>query len=144
MSTLASPSLRRLKKMLQSFEVNLAAKTSELREKEVLANKKLQQMVGDQNIAEKRKEEAELMSRNVAKQQEQIDTRKAEAQRDLDDAEPALIAAQTSVKSIKKRDLDEIRNLARPPNNVKLTLECVAIMLGEKKTEWADIRKLDC
>jgi len=124
------------------LRVNLAAKTSELRQKEVLANKKLQQMVGDQNIAEKRKEEAELMSENVAKQQEQIDARKAEAQRDLDDAEPALIAAQTSVKSIKKRDLDEIRNLARPPNNVKLTLECVAIMLGEKKTEWVDIRKL--
>ena len=121
---------------------NLAAKTAELREKEKLANEKLQQMVGDQNVAEKRKEEAERMSQDVAKQQEQIDERKAEAQRDLDEAEPALIAAQTSVKSIKKRDLDEIRNLARPPNNVKLTLECVAIMLGEKKIEWADIRKL--
>ena len=121
---------------------NLAAKTAELREKERLANEKLQQMVGDQNVAEKRKEEAERMSKDVAKQQEQIDERKAEAQRDLDEAEPALIAAQTSVKSIKKRDLDEIRNLARPPNNVKLTLECVAIMLGEKKIEWADIRKL--
>ena len=121
---------------------NLAAKTAELREKEKLANEKLQQMVGDQNVAEKRKEEAERMSQDVAKQQEQIDERKAEAQRDLDEAEPALIAAQTSVKSIKKRDLDEIRNLARPPNNVKLTLECVAILLGEKKIEWADIRKL--
>ena len=39
-------------------------------------------------------------------------------------------------------DLDEIKNLARPPNNVKLTLECVAIMLGERKVEWADVRKL--
>ena len=29
-----------------------------------------------------------------------------------------------------------------PPNNVKLTLECVSIMMGETKTEWTDVRKL--
>ena len=49
-----------------------------------------------------------------------------------------LREAQTSVRGIKKKDLDEVRNLARPPNNVKLTLECVAIMMGEKKVEWAE------
>eukprot|EP00957_Ditylum_brightwellii_P037322 2824647-Ditylum_brightwellii.AAC.1 len=99
-------------------------------------------MVADQNVAERRKEEAEKMSIEVEKQQVEITARKEEAQRDLDEAEPALISAQASVRSIKKRDLDEVRNLARPPNNVKLTLECVAIMLGEKKIEWADVRKL--
>lgn len=121
---------------------NLAAKKTELRDKETLANKKLQQMVADQNIAEKRKEEAERVNEAVTKQQKEIDVRKEEAQHDLDGAEPALIEAQTSVKSIKKRDLDEIRNLRTPPNNVKLTLECVAIMLGEKSVGWAEIRKL--
>lgn len=43
---------------------------------------------------------------------------------------------------IKKKDLDEIRALKTPPNNVKLTLECIAIMLGEKSVEWTDVRKL--
>jgi dynein heavy chain 1 len=32
--------------------------------------------------------------------------------------------------------------LARPPDNVRLTLECVAIMLGETKVEWGAVRKL--
>jgi dynein heavy chain 1 len=107
-----------------------------------LANEKLQQMVADQNVAEKRKVEADKMSTDVKQQQIQIDERKNEAQRDLDEAEPALRSAQATVRGIKKRDLDEVRNLARPPNNVKLTLECVAIMLGENKVEWADVRKL--
>jgi len=64
-------------------------------------------MVADQNVAEKRKEEAERMSAEVNKQQQEINTRKDKAQRDLDEAEPALRSAQASVRGIKKRDLDE-------------------------------------
>eukprot|EP00957_Ditylum_brightwellii_P021245 1602524-Ditylum_brightwellii.AAC.1 len=78
------------------------------------------------------------MGIEVEKQQVEIAAQKEEAQRDLDEAEPALISAHASVRNIKRRDLDNVRNLARPPNNVKLSLECVAIMLGEKKIEWAD------
>jgi len=134
--------LHQTKDNVAELKVALGAKTAELTEKETLANKKLQQMVGDQNEAEKRKEEAERMNVEVEKQQTEIAARKEEAQRDLDEAEPALKSAQASVRGIKKRDLDEVRNLARPPNNVKLTLECVALMMGEKNVEWADVRKL--
>ena len=41
------------------------------------------------------------MSVEVEKQQIQINARKNEAQKDLDDAKPALISAQAAVKSIK-------------------------------------------
>ena len=134
--------LRQTQENVTELKQSLGGKTRALREKESLANEKLQQMVADQNVAEKRKVEAEKMSAEVKAQQIQIDTRKDEAQRDLDEAEPALRSAQESVRGIKKRDLDEVRNLARPPINVKLTLECVAIMLGENKVDWADVRKL--
>jgi dynein heavy chain 1 len=134
--------LRQTQDSVAELKSGLGAKKNELREKESLANKKLQQMVADQNVAEKRKEEAEKMSVDVEKQQVAINSRKAEAQSDLDDAEPALKSAQQSVRSIKKRDLDEIRNLARPPNNVRLTLEIVAVMMGESKLEWGEIRKI--
>ena len=76
------------------------------------------------------------------RQQVAITEQKEKAQSELDEAEPALNSAKSSVKGIKKRDLDEIRNLGCPHVNVKLTLECVAIMLGEKSVEWADVRKL--
>lgn len=124
------------------LKIGLAAKSVELRDKEALANKKLQQMVADQNEAQKRKEEAEKMSVDVARQQVEIAERKAKAQSELDEAEPALNNAKSSVQGIKKRDLDEIRNLGRPPTNVKSTLECVAIMLGETCVDWADVRKI--
>lgn len=134
--------LRQTQDNVAELKLGLREKTAELKQKDSLANEKLQQMVGDQNAAEKRKKEAERMGIEVEKQQNEIDERKTAAQRDLDEAEPALKSAQQSVRGIKKRDLDEIKNLARPPNNVKLTLECVAIMLGENKIEWADVRKL--
>lgn len=134
--------LRQTQENVAELKSGLREKTTELKQKESLANEKLRVMVAEQNEAEKRKEEAERMSAEVEKQQSEINRRKDEAQRDLDEAEPALKSAQASVRGIKKRDLDEVRNLARPPNNVKLTLECVAIMLGEKKVEWTDVRKL--
>jgi len=134
--------LRQTQENVAELETGLSVKKAALREKETLANAKLQQMVADQNVAEKRKEEAERISIEVQKQDIEITRRRDQAQRELDEAEPALLSAQTSVKSIKKRDLDEVRNLVRPPNNVKLTLECVAIMLGEKKIEWTDVRKI--
>lgn len=134
--------LRQTQENVGELKTGLGIKTSELRKKEALANEKLQQMVADQNEAEKRKEEAEKMNVEVNKQQKEIDQRRDEAQRDLDEAEPALRSAQQTVRGIKKRDLDEVRNLARPPTNVKLTLELVAIMLGEKSVEWNHVRKL--
>merc|ERR1740139_1796179 len=107
-----------------------------------MANNKLQQMVADQNSAEKRKNEAQQKGIEIEKQQTAISSRKEQVQRDLDEAEPALLSAQASVRSLKKRDLDECRNLARPPSNVKLTLELIAIMTTGKKLEWPDIRKM--
>jgi len=134
--------LRQTQENVAELKVALGAKKTELRQKEKLANDKLQQMVGDQNEAEKRKDEVERTSIEVEKQNQKITSRKEEAQSELDQAEPALLSAQAAVKGIKRRDLDEIRALPRPSPNVKATLECVAIMLGEKNLEWTNVRKL--
>lgn len=134
--------LKQTQQNVSDLKSGLGAKTAELKDKEALANEKLRQMVADQNEAEKRKDEAEKVSCEVRKQEAEINQRKDQAQRDLDEAEPALRSAQQSVRGIKKRDLDEVRNLARPPTNVKLTLECVAMMMGESSVEWSDVRKL--
>jgi len=134
--------IRQTQENVAELELGLGKKGIDLRDKEFQANQKLLQMVADQNEAEKRKEAAERLSSELEKQQKEINARKDEVQRDLDEAEPALISAQASVKGIKRRDLDEVRGLVRPPNAVKLTLECVAIMMNEKSLDWADIRKM--
>lgn len=134
--------LRQTHESVAILKKELTVKEGDLKSKELQANAKLQQMVFDQKEAEKQKEKAEIMNIEVEKQEKIIKARREEAQRDLDDAEPALLSAQSAVKSIKKKDLDEVRGMARPPENVKLTLECVGIMIGEKKIEWTDIRKM--
>lgn len=90
--------LRQTKENVIELKSGLASKSVELKEKEILANNKLQQMVADQNEAQKRKEEAEKMSIEVERQQIAIADRKEKAQKELDEAEPALISAKNSVQ----------------------------------------------
>ena len=112
--------LRQTQENVTELKTGLATKTIELREKDTLANNKLQQMVADQKKTQQRKEEAEMMSADIERQQVTIEERKEKAQSELDEAKSALDSAKNSMKGIKKRDLDEIRNLGRPPVNVKL------------------------
>ncbi|KAF7658906.1 hypothetical protein LDENG_00006200 [Lucifuga dentata] len=55
-----------------------------------------------------------------------------DAQRDLDEALPALEAALTSLNSLNKNDITEVRVMQRPPQGVKLVIEAVCIMRGIK------------
>jgi len=134
--------LKNTEEVVEEMKLSLGMKEKELQSKELLANQKLQQMVNDQNVAEKRKIEAEKMNVEVTNQQEEISERGKAAESELGAAEPALLAAQESVKGIKKGQLDEIRGMARPPDNVRMCLEAVAIMLGEKRLDWSEIRKM--
>lgn len=52
-----------------------------------------------------------------------------------------MVFSPYPLTAIKKAQLDEVRALVRPPNPVRITLEAVMILLGEKAMEWNDIRK---
>ena len=53
-------------------------------------------------------------------------------QRDLDEAIPALNKATKALNSIKKSEISEMKALKKPPDNVKLALSAVCVMLDEK------------
>ncbi|XP_065097060.1 dynein axonemal heavy chain 1 [Paramisgurnus dabryanus] len=61
----------------------------------------------------------------------------SDAQKDLDEALPALDAALTSLQSLKKNDVVEVRALQRPPPGVKLVIEAVCILKGIKPKKVA-------
>uniref|UniRef100_A0A8C9T0G9 Dynein axonemal heavy chain 1 n=1 Tax=Scleropages formosus TaxID=113540 RepID=A0A8C9T0G9_SCLFO len=61
----------------------------------------------------------------------------ADAQKDLNEALPALDAALTSLKSLNKNDVTEVRAMQRPPQGVKLVIEAVCIMKGIKPKKIA-------
>ncbi|KAL1763685.1 dynein heavy chain 1, axonemal, partial [Sigmodon hispidus] len=54
------------------------------------------------------------------------------AQKDLDEALPALDAALASLRNLNKNDVTEVCAMQRPPPGVKLVIEAVCIMKGIK------------
>ena len=56
----------------------------------------------------------------------------ADAQRDLDEALPALDQAVASLKSLKVSDITELKAFKNPPAGVKMVMEGVCIMKGVK------------
>ena len=128
----------------QVAELNkeLNAKNEILRVKDLEANQKLSQMVEKQNEAEQRKHIAETLTVELKEQNEEIRVRKDTVERELSEAEPALMSAKQSVQNIRKTQLDEVRALARPPKAVQLTMEMVSIMIGESNIDWTEIRKV--
>jgi dynein heavy chain 1 len=134
--------LKQTEEQVAVLQLSLNEKEKELTQKNIEANDKLQQMVKDQNEAEKNKAEALILSEELSKQDAIISERRIVVETDLGKAEPALIDAQKSVKGIKKSHLDEVRGLARPPPMVQMSMEAVCIMIEEKFDDWASIRKI--
>ncbi|VDM31966.1 unnamed protein product [Hydatigera taeniaeformis] len=60
-----------------------------------------------------------------------------DAQRDLDEALPALYASLDAVKSLNKNDITEVRAMMRPPEGVRLVMEAVCIMKDVKPKKVA-------
>jgi dynein heavy chain len=61
-----------------------------------------------------------------------------DAQRDLDEALPALDEAVACLNKLKKADLDEGKSLGKPPGGVKLTMEAACIMFQVKPVKVND------
>ncbi|KAH3764595.1 cytoplasmic dynein heavy chain [Pelomyxa schiedti] len=124
------------------LQAALRASGVALEQKEVAANEKLKQMVADQQIAEQKKKDSLILQGKLGKQREEIRIQSAKAHADLDKAEPALISAKTAVKQIKRKDLEEVKAMGNPPALVRMTLECVVLVIQGKKVDWATIRRI--
>ena len=58
----------------------------------------------------------------------------ADAQRDLDRALPALENAVKALKSLTKADITEVKSFQKPPEAVRIVMEAVCTLLGEKES----------
>ena len=122
----------------------MVIKGETLKQKEIDANNKLSQMIESQNEAEKQKANAEKLTVQLEKDNADIAIRAAAVEQELSEAEPMLNAAKLAVQGVKKPALDEVRSLGKPPVPVRMTMECVCVMLGQdqkKMTDWAEVRK---
>jgi len=96
-------------------------------------------------VIQKDKADAEVVSQSVAKEEaeaqvkaEQTQNIKDDAQRDLDEALPALEVAVQCLKKLKAEHIREVKALANPPGGVKLACEAICIMFALKPVKKAD------
>lgn len=135
-----------LEKLRETFDkvrdlrASLAQKKTQLEQKNSEAQQKLQQMVADQRQAEEKKAGAKILEAQLAEERTAIQERSEEVNRDLDQAEPAVLEAQKSVQNIKRQHLTEVRSMGNPPAGVKLALEAVCTLLGHKPDSWKTIQ----
>jgi len=90
------------------------------------------------NIVAEKVSQEELI---VGKQAEEASAIAADAQRDLDRALPALESSVKALSSLTKADITEVKSFTNPPQAVRIVMEAVCVLLGEKEN-WENGKKL--
>ncbi|XP_013408536.1 dynein heavy chain 6, axonemal [Lingula anatina] len=125
--------------LVDKMQVELVALEPELKKKSVETDALMERLVVDQEKAD--------AVRKVVMEDEAVAKVKAEetkaiaddAQKDLDEALPALSAATKALDALDKNDISEVRVFTKPPELVQTVMEAVCILLGQK-TDWASAK----
>lgn len=125
---------------VEDLRKSLAIKRTQLEAKNIEANEKLQRMVTDQQEAETKKASSIQIQAALVEQDKQIEERRRVVMADLADAEPAVIEAQSAVSNIKRQHLTEVRSMANPPAAVKMAMESVCTILGNRIDSWRTVQ----
>lgn len=88
----------------------------------------MEEIARDSKVAEETTAIVQREEESAAKKAAECTEIKDDAQRDLDEAMPALYASLEAVKSLNKNDITEVRAMMRPPEGVRLVMEAVCIM----------------
>ncbi|KAI5950644.1 DYN1 [Candida margitis] len=118
----------------------LASKEKALSEKNKEAREMLNQMLVDQNEAERKQEFSIETQAELERQESDILHRRETVLKELALVEPAVLEAQRGVQNIKKQHLTEIRSMSNPPAAVKMTMESVCVLLGYRVSSWRDVQ----
>ncbi|KAM3174254.1 hypothetical protein ACTXT7_010920 [Hymenolepis weldensis] len=97
----------------------------------------LEEIERDSKVAEETTAIVQREEESAAKKAAECAAIRDDAQRDLDEALPALYASLEAVKSLNKVDIIEVRSMMRPPEGVRLVIEAVCIMKDVKPKKVA-------
>jgi dynein heavy chain 1, cytosolic len=127
-------------KKVSELRASLADKQRQLERTNTEANAKLQQMVADQKETEQKRLASLEIQTALDQQEHEISERTKVVLEDLAKAEPAVEEARKSVSNIKKQHLTEVRSMQNPPEAVKLAMESVCSLLGNKVDGWRSVQ----
>ncbi|XP_078146083.1 dynein axonemal heavy chain 6 [Centroberyx gerrardi] len=127
--------------LVDKMKVDLSALEPVLKQKSIDVSALMEKLAVDQEGADK--------VRKVVKEDEALAKVKAEdtqamaddAQRDLDEALPALDSANEALSALDKADISEIRVFTKPPDLVMTVMEAVGILLNSKP-DWPGAKQL--
>lgn len=137
--------LKETEAQVATLQESLAVKDVELQNKNRQAEEKMQLIIEQQGVAEERKKEAEALAGDLDSKAVLISKRREEVETELKLVEPLLRESEAAVSNIPKRNLDELRALANPPQMVKFAVEAVVVMLNNMEsnpTSWEECRKV--
>ncbi|TKS69211.1 Dynein heavy chain 6, axonemal [Collichthys lucidus] len=127
--------------LVDKMKVDLSALEPVLKQKSIDVDALMEKLAVDQESADE--------VRKVVSEDEALAKVKAEdtqaiaddAQRDLDEALPALECANQALNSLDKADISEIKVFTKPPDLVMTVMEAVCILLNYKP-DWAGAKQL--
>uniref|UniRef100_A0A8C5LU47 Dynein axonemal heavy chain 6 n=1 Tax=Leptobrachium leishanense TaxID=445787 RepID=A0A8C5LU47_9ANUR len=127
--------------VVDKMKIELSALEPVLKQKSIDVEALMEKLSVDQENADQ--------VRRIVKEDEAIAKVKAEetqaiaddAQRDLNEAMPALEAANKALDSLDKADISEIRVFTKPPDMVMTVMEAISILLNSKP-DWSTAKQL--
>lgn len=131
---------------VSELQEELCTKKEKLAEMTVLTQEKLSEVIKLREIAMASKAESVKLSTEITQKHEYIQARMESVQSELAEAEPALVAARGSIRTISKAALEEIRRMARPAEAITLVMAAVVIIISPTiagiNTSWEAVRKI--
>ncbi|KAF1334344.1 Dynein heavy chain, partial [Globisporangium splendens] len=127
--------------IVDSLKTELIQLQPVLQQKAIEAEGLLKRVSVDQKAAAVVRERILQDEAVVAKQAEEVSIVRADAQKDLDVAMPALNNAVKALDSLSKSDITEVKSFAKPPEAVETVMNAVCLLLNEKQS-WDAAKKV--
>eukprot|EP01105_Mastigella_eilhardi_P016134 TRINITY_DN3695_c0_g1_i1.p1 TRINITY_DN3695_c0_g1~~TRINITY_DN3695_c0_g1_i1.p1 ORF type:complete len:4489 (-),score=1285.68 TRINITY_DN3695_c0_g1_i1:87-13553(-) len=121
---------------LEELNSKLQVQKAQVDEQAKLCNELLQSIGEKKSNVESAQLLAQQKERELQELSQQIVLKKAEAEHDLEEAQPELEKAHEALLNLKKDEITEIRTFTLPPKPVQSVCECICWLKGAKEISW--------
>lgn len=125
------------------LSADLAIKNEEIAEKKVIVEALIADITQKSEIAGKKQKEATEKKAFLAVKSVEIGLKKDEANKDMEAAAPALLAAKAALQNVKPAQITEIKALANPPDAIKMvcTITFHFYIKDGKVDDWPTVKQ---
>ncbi|XP_044040597.1 dynein axonemal heavy chain 2-like isoform X2 [Siniperca chuatsi] len=125
---------------VEAMSVELEEAKKQVAEFQKQCDEYLSVIVQQKIEADKQQKAVSANSEKIGAEELQCKAMAENAQRDLDEALPALEEAMKALESLNKKDMTEIKSYGRPPALVETVMQAVMTLQGKEPT-WAEAKR---